>query len=700
MKNLYQDNGVHEIIKTFPEIDESMAELVYVSRLLGREEELVLHGGGNTSLKTGRKDIFGKDEDILFIKGSGKDLARIVPDEFTPLRLKSVQQLHALSCIPDEDLDNYLKISMIQHDAPFPSVETLLHGFLKHRFVLHTHADSILALTNQKNAREILKEALGENIGVIPYQHSGIPLAKAALSCVEQSPDIKGLVVLEHGIFTFAQDAETAYTNMIDLVTAAEKFINAGTVKKRVSPQNIRAEVLDTEQCARILNALRGAANRLKNNGKRFISDIRRSSDIVLASQRPDIKDLCQTGVLTPDHAVRTGNRYLFLESLPQTDEELILYLEKEISDFAGEREKEFYALNKDKKVAEAFFDPAPGVAVVQGLGIVGLGETRNAARVNAGIAEHTLRVKICADTIGEYRPLDPQKVFAMEYWPFQLNKIKAQQGTQKPLTGQVAVVTGAGGAIGLGICDRLAEAGAVVVLSDIDEKRLSAVYDILAERHGEENLERIPFDVTRLESVGNAYHQISNLVGGIDIIVPNAGIAHVDRIESLGDDSLEKAVSVNLFGLFHTIKAAIPVFRRQKTGGNVVVISSKNVFDPGAAFSAYSATKAAGHQMARIAALELAELSVRVNLVNPDAVFGDERVSSKLWDLVGPDRMRARGLSPEGLKEYYRNRNLLKAEVSAEHVGNAVVFFASGLTPTTGATLPVDGGVPAAFPR
>jgi len=238
------------------------------------------------------------------------------------------------------------------------------------------------------------------------------------------------------------------------------------------------------------------------------------------------------------------------------------------------------------------------------------------------------------------------------------------------------------------------------VVISDIDGDRLQRVQSILEERHDEAQVERIVFDVTDYQSVERAFDEIGRKVGGIDVLVPNAGIAHVAKIENLDPDKLDQVIAVNLKGTFNVIKASVPLFRRQRTGGNIVVISSKNVFDPGAAFGAYSASKAGAHQISKIAALELAEFGVRVNMINPDAVFGDEKVSSGLWNLVGPERMKSRGLDPEGLREHYRQRNLLKARVLAEHVGNAVVFFASDQTPTTGATLPIDGGIPSAFPR
>ena len=237
-------------------------------------------------------------------------------------------------------------------------------------------------------------------------------------------------------------------------------------------------------------------------------------------------------------------------------------------------------------------------------------------------------------------------------------------------------------------------------MICDIEETRLKKVHSILTRKYDEGLVEQMVFDVTDYPSVERAFREISARVGGIDLLVPNAGIAHVAKLEDLDPVRFKQVVDVNLMGTFHLMKASIPVFKRQGTGGNIVLVSSKNVFDPGAAFGAYSASKAGAHQIGKIAALELAELGVRVNMINPDAVFGDEEVSSGLWDLVGPDRMKSRGLDAEGLREYYRQRNLLKARVLAEHVGNVVVFFASNQTPTTGATFPVDGGIPAAFPR
>jgi len=418
---------------------------------------------------------------------------------------------------------------------------------------------------------------------------------------------------------------------------------------------------------------------------------------MIQASRSKEALKLCGSGALTPDHIIWTKNRSVYVESVPEEDEALKARIKESIDVYKKDYDRYFETHAARQGMRLEKLDPYPRIFLVAGVGLVALGFTRKAARIAADIAEHSLQAQLRAIALGEYASLDESHAFDMEYWSLQQKKmVKAMPLLQ----GQVAVVTGGAGAIGLGIADRLLAAGALVVICDIEKTRLEKVNAILARKYDEHLIEQMVFDVTDYPFVEKAFCEIGRRVGGVDVLVPNAGIAHVAKIEDLDSKKFRQVIEVNLMGTFHLMKASIPVFRRQGTGGNIVVVSSKNVFDPGAAFGAYSASKAGAHQIGKIAALELAELGIRVNMVNPDAIFGDEKVSSKLWDLVGEERMKSRGLDFEGLKEYYRQRNLLKARVLAEHVGNAVVFFATDQTPTTGATLPVDGGIPAAFPR
>jgi NAD(P)-dependent dehydrogenase (short-subunit alcohol dehydrogenase family) len=426
--------------------------------------------------------------------------------------------------------------------------------------------------------------------------------------------------------------------------------------------------------------------------------NIRTASDLVDASLSEDARNLCNSGVLSPDHAIRTKYRMVYIDRIPNDDAELKHRVETAIAGFRKEYLDAYEKYAEARGMEPSEPDSNPLLFLVAGVGLIALGETRRTACIGADIGEQTIRAKLLAFSLGRYEPISDAHVFDMEYWRLQRKKLTGP--SEAPLQGQIALVTGAAGAIGYGIADRLLAAGAVVILSDIDGSRLAKARGLLADMYGADRVGASVFDVTDYPSVEQAFGKISCQFGGIDILVPNAGIAHVARIETLEPEKLDQVIAVNLKGTFTVIKAVVSVFRRQGTGGNIVLISSKNVFDPGAAFGAYSAAKAGAHQIAKIAAMELADLGIRVNMINPDAVFGDEQVSSKLWDEIGPDRMRSRGLDAQGLKDYYRNRSLLKVDVLGEHVGNAVVFFASELTPTTGASLPVDAGNSAAFPR
>ena len=690
---MLNDADIKELMNERPEISREMAERIYTSRLIGAKPGWVLHGGGNTSLKMTVPDLFGQNREVIYVKASGVNMATIDAEDFTALDLSALKCLRRLPRLSDEEMDNQLKINKLRADAADASVEALLHAFLPHRFIDHTHADAILAMSSRTEAVTLIRYVLGDKVCVIPYEKSGMPLATAVATAWENNPESEAIIVMHHGIFTFGDDAETAYQRMADCIARAESWLAEQTpVESRWS-----AVIRNDAAIPRIAQVIRGACAVAEKSGnfETMLVDIRDHDAIIEISLNWEAESISTSGVLTPDHVIRTKNRYVFIDHVPDDDEGLTALISDGINAFKADYEK-YFTRFKDN-VCQTMLDPAPRVFLVAGAGLFALGETRKAARIAADIAEHTILTKYQAG-MESYRPIEEAHVFDMEYWPLQQKKLDNQ--AILPLQGKIALVTGAAGAIGFGIADRLLAAGATVAISDIDASGLENVRQILAGRYEEDQVAAVGFDVTSETGVRAGLQRVCLTFGGLDILVPNAGTAYVSKIEDIDADKFRNVTNVNLMGTFNVIKAVVPIFRRQKTGGNIVVISTKNVFDPGAAFGAYSASKAGAHQMARIAALELAEMGVRVNMINPDAVFGDASVPSKLWEMIGPDRMKARGLDPEGLKEYYRQRNLLKVTVTAEHVGNAVVFFATNQTPTTGAALPVDGGVPAAFPR
>jgi len=702
VRSLYSEQEASEYIAKYPTIQKDLALRVYTSRLIGRDPDLVLHGGGNTSVKVRLTNLVGEEMEVLYVKGSGWDLATIEPQGFPGLDLAYLRKLRRLDSLSDEEMVNQLRTHLMDASSPDPSVEALLHAFLPHRFVDHTHADSILILTNQKNGLELVREALGPRVAVLPFIMPGFPLAKAVVDLYEQHPDVEAIVLSHHGIFTFGGDARASYERMIEYVDRAERFI-AGKLQGKTLTHRCHDYLVPedkAEATARVAQVIRGALAHPDQNGRlrRFILELRDAPDLVEASLSEEARRISTTGVLTPDHIIRTKNYPIFLSRVPETDEELKKVVQEAVEAYKEQYETYFEANVRAKSVQKKKLDPYPRVFLVAGIGLLAAGFTRKDALIAVDIAEHTIRAKLQAEALGGYHALSESDLFDMEYWSLEQKKLG--KTAPLPLQGQIAVITGGGGAMAFGIGDRLLASGAVVVLTDLHPERLGKVYDKLASQYGKKQVEAIVMDVTDLKSVEDGFQEVCRRLGGIDIVVPNAGVAHVAEIERLSIEAFKQVLDVNLLGTLTVIKAAAQIFRRQGTGGNVIVNSSKNVFDPGAAFGAYSASKAGAHQLAKIAALELAPLNVRVNLINADAVFGDEEVPSGLWEVVGPERMRSRGLSPEELKTYYRNRNLLKAAVLAEHVGNAVVFFATEQTPTTGATLPVDGGIPAAFPR
>ncbi len=701
MESRWSDREAAEFVaRLAPRWGEDLALRVYTSRLIGRDPDLVLHGGGNTSLKGTLTTLVGERVEALFVKGSGWDLAAIEPPGLPAVDLVHLRKLRALAELSDEEMVNQLRTHLFDAGAPNPSVETLLHAFLPHRFIDHTHADVALVVTNQPRdeTAAMVREAFGPRWAIVPYVMPGFALAKLAAEVYERDPSVEGLVLVNHGLFTFADDARTAYERMIAGVDRAERF-----VRTRARTARPAGGARPAEGGARLAPVLRGALAEATGDAdrpwRRMILEHRASEETLDILDGPDAARIAEANPLTPDHVIRTkGPALLLPDGLPLDDAKALRErVDAAVASYRAAYDAYFETNRPRARTRVTKLDSFPRVILVPGVGLFTAGRTKQDARIAADIAEHTLRAKALANAIGRYTALGDADLFDMEYWS--LEQAKLGGAKEAALAGQVALVTGAAGAIGFAICRKLIDAGAHVVAADRDGERLhAAAGELDPRRRG--LAAGVMMDVTEERSVAAGFAETCRLYGGVDILVLNAGVAHVSPIEATDPAAFRRVMDVNLVGYFLVLREAAALFRRQGTGGNVIVNSSKNVFAPGADFGAYSASKAGAHQLGKVAALELAAAGVRVNMVNADAVFGDAQRPSGLWQAVGPARARSRGLDPAELPEYYRQRNLLKARVTPEHVGNAVVFFASNLTPTTGATLPVDGGVPDAFPR
>lgn len=703
MKSRYNESEARQAVEAYAgATPEAVALRVYTSRLIGAEPDLVLHGGGNTSVKGPTKTLLGDTVDCLWVKGSGSSLDKVVPRDFPALDLAYLRRLRSLDALRDEEMVNQLRTHLFDATSPNPSVEALLHAFLPHPFVDHSHADAILAITNQPDGEAKAKDALGDRVVVLPYIMPGFPLAKAVAQAYEKSPKVVGIVLAKHGLFTFGETAKESYERHIEVVDTCEKFALLRAKQTTFSMSTPTAGGTDARiaLAAPILRGLLAEPSGSEDVPyKRVVSEHRGGPDVIAALDAPGAAALAMTGPLTPDHVIRTKAHGVFIETPAWSDEsKLRAQLEAAVRTFRELYDAYFERCSAARRVKKTKLDSAPRVILLPGAGLLAFGKTKTDARIAADITEHTLQTKLIAAGMGTYEALSELDLFDMEYWS--LEQAKLGKSAERPLERQVVLVTGGAGAIGRGIASACARAGAHVVIVDREGSAARTAAKAIEAQYGSGSAFGAGADVTDEAAMRRAFDQTCVAYGGVDVVVPNAGIALVKPIAELRAEEARRVSDVNYLGVLNAIREAARVFKTQGTGGNIVINASKNVFAPGKDFGAYSASKAAAHQLGKVAALELAEMGVRVNQINADAIFAHGDVPSGLWAEVGPSRAKSRGLAPEALPDFYRDRNLLKARVEAEHVGRAVVFFASNATPTTGATLPVDGGVAEAFPR
>jgi rhamnose utilization protein RhaD (predicted bifunctional aldolase and dehydrogenase)/NAD(P)-dependent dehydrogenase (short-subunit alcohol dehydrogenase family) len=701
LKNNWRKEKAAEYIARYKKrCTSDLALRTYASRLIGEKKELVLHGGGNTSVKSTYANVLGQHIPALFVKASGHDLASIEPDGHVGLDLEYLQRLRSLPELPDATMVHELQTHRLNAEGARPSIESLMHAFIPAKYVDHTHPDAILALTNQRNGDRVLRDAFGKDVVVLNYIKPGFLLAKAASAAFDGAPGCMGMVLMKHGLLTWGDDARSSYEKTIELVTRAEKYLARKTSKfkkgKRATPT-----ITARERYLKIAPILRGLLAIPTEDAdrpyRRFVLQPLTKGDVLDLVDSNRGKGIAISPPLTSDHLIRTKALPLWIDAPPYDDEEEIRKrMANGIADYARRYDTYFERHASRLSPGIERFDAMPRVILMPGLGAICAGGNIAEARLIRDITAQTLKTKIKIDAVGTYEGLGDEHIFDMEYHSLQHAKLAEEEF---PLQRSIALITGAAGAIGAGICQGLLENGCHVAATDLAGDHLTELVEELKRTY----LDRIigvPLDVTKPRSVAKGFRQVIQEWGGIDLLVVNAGVAHVSPLADMDTEAFRRLERVNIDGTLHVLSEAARHFKDQNTGGDIVLISTKNVFAPGAKFSAYSATKAAAHQLARIASMELAEIDVRVNMVSPDAVFSHGTRKSGLWGEIGPDRMHARGLDERGLEEYYRNRNLLKAKITASHVARAVLYFATRQTPTTGATIPVDGGLPDATPR
>jgi len=668
--------------------------LVYQSRLIGSEPQLVLWGGGNTSLKLEERDYRGRSCQVLRVKGSGSDLKAVEPRDFPAVRMDDVLALFEREEMSDEDMVEYLQFALLDPRAPRPSIETLLHAFVPARSVVHSHADAILALTNNTRSDAILNEVFGAELALVPYLRPGFGLSKLVGQAARTRPDLKGVILLNHGLITWHDNPREAYRLHLEMVNRAARYGQSVAVSTHPA-LTVPGPARRREIAARLAPLLRGLVSRQQPLVARFDDSedvLRFVSGAVLGLERT--RAALQAGAATPDHILNVKRTPLWIEPASLDDEQK---LAQDTRTAIESYVEEYRAYFERYQQGEPMLAPMPRVVLVAGLGMFTLGKDSRSAGISADIAHHTFAIMERAEQTGAYRSLPPEEAFRAEYWPLELYKLQLAP-PEKQLSRRVVLITGAAGAIGAAIARRFAAEGAHVVCADIDLPRAEELAAELTRAWPHNRALALALDVTDEEAVGAAYQRIQCEYGGLDVLVANAGIAHSAPLDTLSLEDWQRSLAINATGHFLVVREALRVMKAQGIGGSLVFIATKNVPAPGKDFGAYSASKSAQAQLARVAALEGGPSGIRSNIVNPDAIFR----GSGLWSpQVRTERARSYGIDASQLEEFYRQRNLLHVNVRAEDVAEAALFFASAHSSrTTGSMLPVDGGLREAFPR
>lgn len=677
--------------------------LRYRSNLLGSDRAVANFGGGNTSIKVRERDHTGREIDVMWVKGSGSDLATMRERDFTGLRLAEVLPLQARDGMSDEEMVAYLARCQLEPSMPRSSIETLLHAFIPYPHVDHTHADATNMIACAVNGEELARACFGDGVLWIPYIRPGFTLSQQVGQAVTDNPQARLAIFAKHGLVTWGNSGEESYTRTIDAINKAADFVaERGGGKapfggpKLMPPDPQRRQDL----FAAILPTLRGAVS--KDNPKILLVDT--ADDVMEFVCGHDSRELSQVGAACPDHLIRTKMRPLWVDFDPDTEsaEDLQQHIVREVETFRTWYEA-YFARNKDRLGTpdDVRFDPYPRVVLIAGLGMVGIGQEYKAAALARDFYHRAIAVITGADTLDTYVSLTEEESFAVEYWPLELYKL-AQQPKPKELAGRIALVTGGAGGIGSATARALAAAGACVVVADLDAAGAAEIASELGD-----NGIAVTMDATAEQDVAAAFRAAVLAFGGVDIVVSNAGLASSAPIEETSVELWDRNHNVLAKGYFLVAREAFKILKQQAhlgpegwdMGGSVVFVASKNALAPGKNAAAYSSAKAAELHLARVLAEEGGASGIRVNSVNPDAVLQGSRIWSSAWR---EERARAYGIKPEELDEYYRQRNTLKVNIFPEDIASAILFFASPRRSgkSTGNILNVDGGVPLAYPR
>ncbi|MGQ0662501.1 MAG: bifunctional aldolase/short-chain dehydrogenase [Pseudomonadota bacterium] len=677
MKNLWSTRDAEAAVARYAAmgVGRDLALRVYTTRLLGGEPRLVLHGGGNTSVKTTARDTLGDEVEVLCVKGSGWDMAAIEPAGLPAVRLVPVRRLYALERLSDEDMVNFQRLNLLDSLAPNPSVETLFHAFLPHKFIDHTHANAVLALSDQPDGEARLAEVYDGRAAVVPYVMPGFALAKLASEAQRKAPHAEGLILHKHGIFTWGEEAQQAYGRMIELVGLAEARLARGR-RNVFAAGKLPARIADPAEIAPVLRGL-AALSEDPDEGtcKRFVLEFRAGPAIRNFIDGAELTRYGQAGVITPDHVIRT-KAWPLIAPAPEAGglEAFRAAAAAALAAYRARYEDYFERHNARASPRKKMLDPVPRVILVPGLGLFALGRSAKEAKIAADLAASAIDTITDAEAIGRFESIPEADLFDVEYWS--LEQAKLGKEAEKPLARHIAVVTGGGSGIGAATAQAFAAAGAEIAVLDRDQ---AAAAEVASKLGGL----AIACDVTRPEDVRAAFDRVAASLGGVDIVVSNAGAAWQGRIGEVDDRTLRASFELNFFAHQAVAKNAVRVMRAQGTGGVLLFNVSKQAVNPGPEFGPYGLPKAATLLLTRQYAVDYGRDGIRANAVNADRVR-----TGLLTEPMITQRAKARGLT----EREYMAGNLLGREVKAADVAQAFLALALAAK-TTGAVLTVDGG-------
>ena len=672
-----------------PAAADELDRLVFASRLLGADRAVSNFGGGNTSAKVIATDHAGREVSVMWVKGSGSDLATMERRHVTGLRLDEVLPLMAREAMSDEEMVAYLARCQIDPAMPRCSIETLLHAFVPAPHVHHTHPDGINVLAGAADGESLVAECFGGRAAWIPYIRPGFTLSRQVGEAVRADPSLELVVLAKHGLVAWGETAEAAYRRTIAVINEAVDFVNTRTAGRprfggpAGAPPAASAALLEE-----ILPALRGAVS--SDRPKVLCVDISpRVLEFVASAAAPE---LVGVGAPCPDHLVHTKRLPLWVPFDPAVDDAAALVERiRELAPAYRDAYRAYVERFGDADTVPA--DPDARIVLIQNVGLVGVGTSVTAARLSRDLYHRAIEVMAGASAVDRFVSLTAAESFAVEYWPLELYKLSLAPPPGE-LQGAVALVTGAAGGIGRAIVESLGALGACALGFDLDAGGAGEAVASLGERGA-----ALGGDVTSEDAVRAAFALATERFGGVDIVVSNAGVASSAAIEDTTLAEWQRNHAVLVTGYFLVARQAFRLMRAQDLAGSIVFVASKNALVASRNASAYSSAKAAELHLARCLAEEGGSAGIRVNTVNPDAVLQGSRIWDSRWR---QERADAYGIAPDDLEEHYRRRTSLGVNILPADIAQAVVHFASPARSgkSTGNLLNVDGGVAAAYAR